>query len=242
MRKLLLGSIAILALTAVNTAIAAALPSSPSYKAPTSTPAFNWKGCYAGVQGGYAWGRDSDDESIAATGMPSNFTPAGAASPDGATIGGYAGCNWQVSAFVLGLEGDGEYVDAKDSNTYRNTGPPPDFYETTIRSQWAIRGRTGYAIDRLLLYFTAGIAFADINEHDQAGVTGQSTDNSTTRRGWTVGSGLDYAFVNNLIGRIEYRYADFGRFGYTPAVFSGFTEKHSVTESAIYFGLAYKFW
>jgi outer membrane immunogenic protein len=241
MKKLLLGSITLLALTVVNAAIAAGLPVRPIYSAPAPLPVFSWTGFYVGVQGGYSWTRDFDDEKLTATGAPSDYTPGSAASPDGTRIGGYLGYNWQVSSLVLGLEADGEFANAKDSTTFSNTGSPPDFYETTIRSQGALRGRVGFAFDRLLLYATGGVALADIKEHDEVGATGESADNSTTRSGWTVGSGLDFMVTNKLIGRIEYRYADFGTFSYTPVVFPDFTENHSITENTIYVGLAYKF-
>ena len=35
-------------------------------------------------------------------------------------------------------------------------------------------------------------------------------DDDATFSGWTVGAGLDYAFSNNIFGRVEYRYDDYG--------------------------------
>jgi outer membrane immunogenic protein len=58
---------------------------------------------------------------------------------------------------------------------------------------------------------------------------------------WTVGAGLEYAFLNNLIGRVEYRYSDFGTFSYAPAVFAPFVENHRITENQVLVGLSYKF-
>ena len=59
---------------------------------------------------------------------------------------------------------------------------------------------------------------------------------------WTLGVGADYAFTPNWIGRVEYRYSDFGSFAYSPITFPGFVENHRLTENAILAGLAYKFW
>ena len=65
--------------------------------------------------------------------------------------------------------------------------------------------------------------------------------NSTTRTGWTLGAGLDFAFAPSWIARVEYRYADYGTYSYRPVVFPGFTENHKITDNTIRFGLAYKF-
>ena len=203
-------------------------------------PVFSWTGCYIGGDVGYAWARDRDSEITTATGAASPFSPASAASVNGPKLGGYLGCNYQMSQFVIGLEGDGEWADLKGSANFV-TPAPPDFYTTTIRWQASARGRLGYAFDRALLYVTGGAAFAHVNERDQVGVTGAFTDHATTRTGWTVGGGVDYAFTNNWIGRVEYRYADFGTFSYVPAVFPAFTENHKITEHAVRVGLAYKF-
>jgi outer membrane immunogenic protein len=242
MRRLSFATATLAAVTAASTAFAADLPA-PAYKAPVVAPVlFSWTGCYVGGQVGYAWGRDSDNEVFTATGAASPFSPASAATPNGAKVGGYLGCNYQTGAFVFGVEGDGEWANLKASTTFSNTGAAPDFYNTKVDAQGSFRGRIGYAFDRVLLYATGGVAFANIDQQDVVGATGVFTDNSTTRTGWTVGGGLDYAFTNNLIGRVEYRYADFGTFSYVPAVFPAFTENHKFTENAVRLGLAWKFW
>jgi outer membrane immunogenic protein len=233
MKKLLLG-------TAMSIAVVGGASAADLYtKAP---PPFSWTGCYLGGQVGYAWGRDFDSEVATATGLPSGFTPANAATPTGFKGGGYLGCNYQTGAFVFGVEGDVEGANVKGSTTFTNTGTPADFYETKINSEASIRGRIGYAVDRALLYVTGGVAFAHVNEHDVVGATPTVfSDNATTKSGWTVGGGIDYAFTGHWIGRIEYRYADFGTFSYVPTVFPAFTENHKLTENVIRAGLAYKF-
>lgn len=241
MKKLLLSTIAVFALAVCSPAMGTDQSAPPVRDYPIYVPAFNWQGFYVGVQGGYLWAHDSDHERYAYTGEPSPYTPAHKASPDGAKIGGYLGYNWQAAQWVFGLEADGELTDAKDSTPFSNTGSPPDFYRTTIRSQGALRARIGYAFDRALLYGAGGVAYADIKEHDERGDTGEYSSISTTRSGWTLGAGLDLALTNNWIGRAEYRYCDFGRFSYTPYVFPDFTERHCITENAVSFGLAYRF-
>jgi outer membrane immunogenic protein len=59
----------------------------------------------------------------------------------------------------------------------------------------------------LLFFVTGGWAWADVSgtlvAPDSSGFTVD-----TTVDGWTLGGGLDYAFTDNFIGRIEYRHYD----------------------------------
>jgi outer membrane immunogenic protein len=239
MKKLLFGTAALAAIVVAGPTNAADIPA-PVYKAPPviAPVAFSWAGCYIGAQVGYAWGRDRDNETF--DGVDTLVSPATAANVNGFKAGGNVGCNYQTGAVVFGVEGDAEWAHLTGSTTFSNEEFPPDFYQTNVDFQGSVRGRIGYAFDRVLLYVTGGVAFAHINEHDVSGLTGAFTDTATTRTGWTVGGGLDYAFTNNWIGRVEYRYADFGTFSYTSSLF-GATENHKFTENAVRVGVAYKF-
>lgn len=100
----------------------------------------------------------------------------------------------------------------------------------------SVRGRAGYALDRLLIYGTAGVAFADIGQANTGGVPESSSD---VLAGWTVGAGLEYAFTDRLTSRIEYRYADLGSQDYAPAGLAPFKQDYKF--QAIRVGLSYKF-
>ena len=67
-----------------------------------------------------------------------------------------------------------------------------------------VRGHLGYTFDRAMIYGTAGWTatrgFVDVPGNDK----------KETLNGWTVGAGLDYAITNNIFGRAEYRYNDYG--------------------------------
>jgi len=93
------------------------------------------------------------------------------------------------------------------------------------RIDWfaTVRGRLGYAFDRLLIYGTGGVAFADRQDRPTpcvgyatagAGIaSGQAlvgTGFYVTPDAETAG-GVEYAFTNNLTARIEGLYAAFGR-------------------------------
>lgn len=52
--------------------------------------------------------------------------------------------------------------------------------------------------------------------------------------GWTIGAGLDYAFTDNVFGRVEYRYNDFGHGTLDGA-------RTDFNQSVVNFGLGVKF-
>lgn len=248
MKKLLLSAAAmgvLIATPALAADLARPAPA-PYYKAPPAPTIFSWSGCYIGADVGGGFLRDEDRETFRATGAPSPFSPypTNVSSPEGVKAGGFVGCNYQFAGgFVLGAEGDAEWANIKGGTAdFVGTGLPPDYYNTNIDFQASARGRIGYAFDRMLVYATGGAAWAHITEHDVVGATGASLNTSTTQPGWTVGGGLEYAFTDNLIARVEYRYSDFGTLSYSAApVFPLFTENHKVTENAVRLGISYKF-
>lgn len=190
-------------------------------------PIFSWTGFYVGVNAGGHWGRDK----VTTTTSVVNFSGAAAANIDAATpgtnspsgfIGGLqAGYNWQVSNIVLGLEGDVNFLTGNSSRSFLFPGPAPaagDLFTTKAKSNFlaTVRGRLGVTFDRALLYATGGLAIGTIKTTDSITVTAgtvlETTSNSTSRAGWTVGGGLEYAFTNNWSAKIEYLYVDLGRF------------------------------
>jgi outer membrane immunogenic protein len=248
-------AIATMAALTGGTAYAADMP----VKAlPPPVPTLSWTGCYIGGDVGAGWVRDSDNETVKATGAPSIFSPAptNIATPDGVKLGGYIGCDYQYAGgFVIGALGDVQWANIRGGSAqFPNSGNPAppffgvtgvnDFYETRADFQASARARVGYAFNHWLVYATGGVAFLDVTEHDvlqSAPPVGAFTNNTSTRTGWTVGAGADYAFTNNWIGRVEYRYSDFGTFSYSSALFTTFTENHRITENQVLVGLHYKF-
>lgn len=100
-----------------------------------------------------------------------------------------------------------------------------------------MRARVGVAFDRALIYATGGVAFASIRNEVFAPPFASST--STTRAGWTVGAGVEYAIDNNWSVRAEYRYTDYGRFnvGFFPLGSANTRFK----ENAVRVGVSYRF-
>jgi outer membrane immunogenic protein len=191
---------AALMLAAAGQAFAADLPL-PSPPPPPPPPIYNWTGFYIGINGGYGTGNSNwSDGPVGTTGIfPTS----------GFLIGGTVGANYQIGQYVFGIEGDGDWT-----NLSGNSGPtcgaiaavvpPPDACQT--QSDWlaTLRGRLGYAFDRILVYGTAGAAFGNL----QAGLNPPATFDSSTEAGWTVGGGVEFAFAPNWTVKVEYLFVD----------------------------------
>jgi outer membrane immunogenic protein len=221
---------AVSTLAVMQSTFAADLPRrAPAYTPPMPI-AYSWTGFYIGLNAGGHWGRDEVTTAASAI----NFTAVGAANfnagaagtndPSGFIGGLQIGYNWQFTNFVLGFEGDVNGLTGKTTRTFIYPGPAPaagDAFITSAESSFlaTVRGRLGWAIDRTLLYATGGLAVGTVKTTDVAltngGVTVEPTSNTTTRTGWTVGGGVEYAFLPNWTAKLEYLYVDLGNFNTT---------------------------
>lgn len=129
--------------------------------------------------------------------------------PSGFLGGGQLGYNWQTGWVVWGVEGDFDGTDIKGNAAC---------FPCSTHTHWlaTVSGRVGgVVLDRILAYVKGGGAWKDTNYSatDQFGINfppGTTTSTTTTRSGWLVGLGVEYAFTNNWSGFIEYDYMDFG--------------------------------
>ncbi len=264
-RKLLLSAVAMAGVA--PTAFAADLPSrrAPPVYAPPPIPVFSWTGLYIGADAGYAFGRDNVTLNVPAAAFTESYT---VGRPDGVIGGGHVGYNFSTQSIpflgqftgalsgvpviggfggaggVVGIEGDVRGAD------YRGTvSPIPAFVAGSLEQhrndlQGTIRGRLGIAVDRALFFATGGAAFATFRNSYNDGL-GDFNVQTTTRVGYVVGGGIEYAITNNFSLRAEYRYEDFGRYTQTvfPAAFGGaaFAFSHRDTENQVTAGFSYKF-
>jgi outer membrane immunogenic protein len=224
--KLIKAGAAALALLAVPFAAQAAdVPiKTPYYKGqPHSVVSYyNWTGFYAGVTAGYGFGSSDWSAPVAAT------------KPKGFLAGGTVGYNWQSGAIVYGLEGDVSWSNVKD-NVVCGVGLT---CETSSNWLATFRGRVGYAFDRWLPYVTGGGAYGNVKATTSAAGGVTLTEASSSQLGWTIGAGIEYAFMGNWSAKLEYLYVDLGSFdaGIAPAV-----NNVSFTENIVRAGLNYKF-
>jgi outer membrane immunogenic protein len=116
----------------------------------------------------------------------------------GATIGG----NYQIGALVVGVEGDIDWQNVKGTLVGGTcTLPGAIVASCHSASTWVgtIRGRVGYAMDRVLLYATGGGAFANIKARLNTLPWASSTE-----LGWTAGIGVEVAMTENWTAKAEY--------------------------------------
>jgi outer membrane immunogenic protein len=110
-----------------------------------------------------------------------------------------------------------------------------------------VRGRIGWAFDRLLVYGTGGAAFASLKDQftDPPGVgpIGFTSAPSSSVSGWTAGGGIEYAFADHWTAKAEYLHVGFPDRSVTTTVFPGsaysFVFKDSLNIARV--GINYKF-
>ncbi len=198
MKKLVLGTAGLVLLSVVSgSAMAADLSRAPApvFKAPMIAPVYNWNGFYLGINGGGGWGRSRFD-------FPFSGTTTGNFNTSGGLFGGTAGFNWQSSALVFGVEGDGDWANIKGSSACPGAG-----FTCTTSDSWlaTARARLGYAANEWLFYVTGGGAFGDVKMAVTA-FPGQTVNKS----GWTAGGGIEYGFAPNWSVKVEYLHVDLG--------------------------------
>ena len=269
--------VAVAALTAAGTmaAQAADLPTRKEAPAPIFVPPpFTWTGFYVGVNAGGIWPSGGRNASIfdPNAGIDGGFInagfPGGLGSQSAGFIGGgQAGYNWQTGAFVLGVETD--FDGSTLSKSFNNVGTPfvgagvlnGDFLTVNGKNSlsWlgTTRARLGFVAtpdNRLMIYATGGVAYAGGNSQFSVfdATTGSifSGNPGSSRVGWVIGGGVEYAVTNNITIKGEYLYADLGstNFSTTPngfaaANFPGVVASGKIDWNASIFraGVNYKF-
>src|SRR5207249_6000856 len=262
MKRLFLGSVALVALGLGAPAAFAAERPVPAYAPPPPPPpAYTWSGCYIGASAGTSSGRSQHFTTAGSTVSPSPVPiTAGAPITDSFNLsgfigGGQLGCNWQWGAWVFGIEGDGSATN-KEGQGFET---PLAFLSTTrnnwisqTQERWLVtaRGRvglTGWWGDKTLVYVTGGGAWAkiDVSEFLLSNLS-QSHLESNTRSGWTVGGGIEYALGYGWSAKAEFLYVDFGTFStFTSAPFGTADVLPRDVKLKDYIwraGLNYKFW
>ena len=113
------------------------------------------------------------------------------------------GCDYQfANNWVVGVRGMLDWTDVNSSHRYLSDGSSAD--ETLgIKTRWVdtLTGRIGYTVwPQTLLYFQGGGAWARIDYSDVDPSVPYVGQANTTRSGWTVGGGFEYAFLPNWSG------------------------------------------
>lgn len=222
----------------------AVAPQPSYYPAVTPTPYYNWSGLYAGVNAGWGWSAQLQDNIIdfptgALIAVPSHST-------SGFAGGGQVGYNWfAVPNYVIGVEGDFDAL-SNSTNVVSIDGTSSENYKLKYFS--TLRARFGLTTDRLMFYLTGGGAWAQ-DQVTRTQLTGAAnfasagTIESVTnnRWGWVGGPGVEYAFASNLSFRLEYLYAHLNGTHYTFPLAERTTTASYEPISMLRIGINYQF-
>jgi len=194
MKKLLLATVALVALGATAPALAADLAPRTYTKAPAYvSPIYNWTGFYLG---GHIGGAFSGDNSL---------------QNDSRFLGGVeGGFDYQFAGnWVIGVEAQYSWLDNSNGGTVLPGGALVSLNNDALGS---VTGRFGYTWGPALLYAKGGYAWKDGNNINVSlnGVQQGFVTDGGHKDGYTVGGGLEYMFAPSWSAKIEYQYYNFG--------------------------------
>jgi outer membrane immunogenic protein len=262
MRKLLPGSVALIALGLSIPAMAADLEvAGQPYKAARPVMrVYDWSGFYVGGNVGGHWGTDKvttvTDVDFEGLGPAGAFAVDAASPatlhPEGFIGGLQAGYNLEGSGGVFGIEVDANWLGGSATRTLTRipgvslldvmTNTTQATFLSTLRMRW---GTTVFS-DRSLFFVTGGFVFATLKTTDSMGHFGvvTTTSGSTTQPGLAAGGGFEYAFTDNWSAKFEYLYVSVKNVGTTIPILVGndsIAVNHDYSDHIGRFGLNFKF-
>jgi len=173
----------------------------------------NWDRTYVGAQVGVArlnsdW--TIDDEVFF------NPSPGEVGLADqGFVAGVYIGHDVEMQGFILGAEADFNFMNLSDSESFSGllVGGEGLTVHASLDAVGSLRGRIGVPMDNLLFYATAGIAVGTAT----VGYTSYSillvgSDEHDLKFGGVIGGGVEAKLTDNLTGRLQGLYYNFGSY------------------------------
>lgn len=159
---------------------------------------YDWSGFYLGAHVGYG---DASFGGCIECGASSEASGS-ALDLSGVVGGGHAGYNFQSGSIVFGLEADATFMNFEDLGL---TGSDDEFFNGSVDYLASIRGRLGVAMDRTLIFATAGAAFQNAElfscrdtDCPPGGDTAKFND-----VGFVLGGGAEYAATDLISVRAE---------------------------------------
>jgi outer membrane immunogenic protein len=168
--------------------------------APVETPEWTWQGPYAGVFGAGTL----EHYKIRAQGAPAGIVDTTTHNVGSATLGGFAGYNFQSGTIVYGIESELGYRFKK--STF-NDIPGAGTLDVSTGLFGSLKGRVGMDMGRYMPYVTAGVTAAQLKTL----YPGNSAERDATLVGGIVGAGVDVALTHNVFLRGEYDFSFFGK-------------------------------
>jgi outer membrane immunogenic protein len=254
MKKLMLATVSMIALTSVTRA--ADIPAAMRAKGQMySAEPVSWDGVYVGAIGGIARNTTLFGDG---TFLNSNTVTHLDNQKAGGALGGLLGYNLQWGRIVYGIEGDWSWLNVKSHRTGVASDNDGDPVSTSYELNWlaTVRGRAGLAFDTTMLYATGGVAFGHVkNRVDLVSSHGvplvASFVQDQTKVGWTAGAGVEHMLAPHWTARAEFRFvaldkssvdcAVTGRPDFNACVSLGYRGEFSNRLMLGLVGLAYKF-
>ena len=161
---------------------------------------WKWSGFYIGGQAGGGWAF-VDWSNVTFTGEHVRNDSTGFVG------GGQIGYNWQFHHVVLGVEGTLSAVNLSGDST--SIVDPAVSYTTGVNTLGTATLHVGWAVGQFQLYAKGGWAVVrdEVSGFKQSAPSDRFSF-SSTRNGWTVGTGLDFMFRNGCSVGLEYSYVD----------------------------------
>jgi outer membrane immunogenic protein len=166
---------------------------------PMRAPATPWTGCYLGGNAGGGWSR-VDTQSF------TNALNYGRENDSGFLGGVQAGCDFQTTNLVFGVQGSFDFGQIKGRHAL--TDLPTQSETNSLKSLSTATGRIGYLFTPTFLgYAKGGMAWMQ-NKNQVFTPTGALLESASYwLPGMTAGGGVEWAFAPNWSVFAEYNYA-----------------------------------
>ncbi len=181
---------------------------------------YDWSGFYVGANGGYGSSRkclEALPGGVSAVPGGVFFTgDSGCHNATGGFAGGQIGYRWQSSAWVFGLEAQGDWADLSGSRldaTFGTAAFGGVINRSRVDAFGLFTGQIGYAWNSVLLYAKGGAAVTSDRYDSRTSlpsIVPFTTAASETRWGGTVGIGVEFGLAPNWSIGAEYNHLFMG--------------------------------
>ena len=205
---------------------------------PAPAPDFAWEGFYLGGHLGYA--QMSGDFDLGSNSCV-HCCEVQDLDSSGLIGGLQAGYNWRSGDWIFGVEADVSAVGISEtSNNIVLNGVPSTRPSSTLAMDWKanLAPRVGILAGSTLIYAKAGLALAGVEVGHNTNSGSVYSSETGVRVGWMAGAGVEFELADNLTGKLEYNYQDYGTETYE---FPSFRIEDEARAHTVFAGVNYHF-